>query len=129
MKLEHRLRQALATLLIALFGFALLSPLLAAQSSPDVPSCCLRDGKHRCAMEADAAASSQSGGPAFSSRCCLFPQIHFSLNNSSWLAPPVPHRAMGVSLSASALQYAASFAPRTFMGGTERKRGPPFRFE
>jgi hypothetical protein len=128
MKLEHGLRRALATLLTALFGFALIWPLLAANPSPELPSCCRRDGKHRCAMDADAGAS-QSGIPAFSSRCSLFPQIRLSLNRSSLLAPPATHRAMGVSLPASVLQHAAWLAPYSLSGGTEHKRGPPPRFE
>jgi hypothetical protein len=128
MKLEHGLRRTLATLLITLFGFALISPLLAANPSPELPSCCRRDGKHRCAMDADAGAS-QSGVPAFSSRCSLFSQIRLSLNRSSLLAPPAAHRAMGVSLPASFLQRAAWFAPHSLSGGIEHKRGPPLRFE
>ncbi|MCX6599092.1 MAG: hypothetical protein NTV70_22295 [Acidobacteria bacterium] len=39
-----------AILLALAFSFSLIAPALAAENRTRVPSCCRKDGKHRCAM-------------------------------------------------------------------------------
>jgi hypothetical protein len=45
------MRRFLALLLLALFGLAPVSPLLASNASLNLPSCRRRDGTHHCAMD------------------------------------------------------------------------------
>src|SRR5277367_5598606 len=116
------LRRALATLLLVLFSFSLISPVLVADPSPERPSCCLRDGKHHCAMDA---ADTQSDGPALQSRCPLFSRIRCSLSNPSLPALPPPDRAAGVVFSSYGLPNTRGFAPKRLAADAERKRGPP----
>lgn len=70
------MRRALALLLLGLFSFSLSSPFLLADQ-PELPACCRRDGKHRCAM-ADMAAQSDStqgaGVQAILAKCPLYPK-------------------------------------------------------
>src|SRR5271167_2804999 len=46
------MRRILASLLLALCSFGLVSPFLQAQPSV-IPACCRRDGKHHCAMSSN----------------------------------------------------------------------------
>ena len=60
-------------LLVALFGFAPISPLvLASDADSRLPACCRRGGKHSCAMMASQPASS-SGPTLQAARCVSFP--------------------------------------------------------
>ena len=119
------LRRGLATVQLLLFSFSLISPVLAADPSPERPSCCLRDGKHHCAMDAVA---TQSDGPALQSRCPLFSRIRCSLSNPSLPALPPPDRTAGAAFSSSVLPNTRGFAPKRLAAGAERKRGPPSFF-
>jgi hypothetical protein len=119
------LRRATAALIIALFGFSLISPVLVADPSPARPSCCLRDGKHHCAMDA---ADTQSDGPALLSRCALFSRIRCSLSNPTSPALPPRDRTAGVLFASSALPNTHECAHRRLAADAERKRGPPSRF-
>jgi hypothetical protein len=119
------LRRALATLLLGLFSFSLLSPVLAADPSPERPSCCLRDGKHHCAMDA---AETQSDGPALQSSCPLFSRIRCSMSNPILPALLPPDQAARLAFSSSPLPNTRGFVPKRLAADTERKRGPPSRF-
>ena len=60
-------------LLVALFGFAPISPLvLASDADSRLPACCRRGGKHSCAMMGGQAASSP-GQSIQAARCHFFP--------------------------------------------------------
>ncbi len=68
------MRRALATLLLALFSFSLISPaLLAADPEANLPACCRRDGKHHCAMMGAMQSESPSGPALQTDRCPSFP--------------------------------------------------------
>ena len=59
-------------LLVALFSFMLISPLVrASDADSTLPACCRRGGMHKCAMMASQTAS--SGQFARAGRCPLFP--------------------------------------------------------
>src|ERR1019366_354828 len=65
--------RGIAMLLVALFGFAPISPLvLASDADSRLPACCRRSGKHSCAMTASQPASS-SGQTLQAARCRFFP--------------------------------------------------------
>lgn len=66
------MKRTLASLLLSVFGFALILP---AFSDTDLPACCRRDGKHHCAMAdmGDAASPDGSAIVSVPSRCPLYP--------------------------------------------------------
>ena len=67
------MRRASAMLLLALFGFSLVSPYAFALSvDSKLPACCRRDGKHHCATMATESESS-SGPDLRAGRCSFFP--------------------------------------------------------
>ena len=67
------MRRTLAMLLVALFGFGLMGPVVSASEEDfRLPACCRRDGKHSCAMTAIQRGSS-SGHSVQAARCRLFP--------------------------------------------------------
>ena len=119
------MRRALAALLVALFHFplaydALIGPLLLADDHSNLPACCRRDGKHRCAMADDSASPSWQA-----TRCPLYPSNAAVLTSertaptevsgtaSTWL---VSHHFVGAQIT----------APHSFrLHRTEPKRGPP----
>jgi hypothetical protein len=67
------MRRMSATLLLALFSFSLISPVVfASDADSKLPVCCRRNGKHHCASMATQSAS--SSGPAVrAGRCPFFP--------------------------------------------------------
>jgi hypothetical protein len=68
------MRRTLATLLIAIFGFAPVSPaLFASDADFNLPACCRSHGKHHCAVMASRSASSSSDPAIQAGRCPLFP--------------------------------------------------------
>jgi hypothetical protein len=67
------MRRASAMLLLALFGFSLISPsLFALGADSKLPACCTRNGKHHCATMATDSESS-SGLALQAGRCSFFP--------------------------------------------------------
>jgi hypothetical protein len=72
------MRRLLASLLLVLISLSLVSPLLAAEKKSNLPACCLRGGKHHCAMGAPV---TPNGNPALRADCPF--QRHGSLAASS----------------------------------------------
>jgi hypothetical protein len=116
------MRRALASLLLALFSFPLIFPVLSAETAGNLPACCRREGQHHCVM---AAQTANSGSPSIQARCPQFPRIN----------------ALAVSLNpvllSASVQTGAPFMhflgakktnenlPQIALRGAERKRGPP----
>ena len=67
------MRRLLATLLLTIFSYSLISPaLFASDADSKLPACCRRNGAHRCAMSMNQ--SGQSSGPVRAGRCPSFPE-------------------------------------------------------
>lgn len=67
--------RSIASLLLALFSFALIAPAFGTSADSRLPECCRRAGKHHCAMSSDTGHSAP--GVVFTSvrdRCPLYPQ-------------------------------------------------------
>ena len=113
-------------LLLVLFGYSLISPVLFANARADVPACCKRGGKHQCAMHASGSPGNDATDVrVISSSCPRFP-LGLGLSCS-------PH-AVAVSKPASvetpiyqALSISDSKTRRaeTPESGANAKRGPP----
>ena len=69
------MRRALASLLLAVIGLPLITPLLLADLRPELPACCRRDGKHHCShMQPDVRSAERPGFAFTAPRCPLFPK-------------------------------------------------------
>jgi hypothetical protein len=121
--LRSGMRRALASLLLAVFSLPLFAPLVIANPASELPACCLRDGKHHCAM-----GGPQSGGAAglhFQAKCPFFPQNQFLPGTGQWLfcRPASSNRQIAF------LAFRAAFADsQTFVqsvSNTALQRGPP----
>lgn len=118
------MRRALSSILLAVFSFPLISPMLAGADS-DLPACCRRDGKHHCAMTGMAEAASGIAIQAIQPKCPLFPKagafapcFHTGLpGQAAQLNPPpvllTAHRKTNQNLRRMADNRSA------------QKRGPP----
>jgi hypothetical protein len=118
------MRRFLATLLAVLFSFLLIMPAWAASIKPDLPACCRKEGKHRCAMQA-AGHASESAVVAVSDKCPFFPQTSLA-----------PHHEINAITQAAAIFAGWMSHPggspqieavyRISLQRSHQKRGPPF---
>jgi hypothetical protein len=70
------MRRIPATVLLLLFSYTLMTPLLFAEPESNIASCCRRGGKHHCAKMAQMAHAEDSGNAVRitnSKTCPLFP--------------------------------------------------------
>jgi hypothetical protein len=63
---------AVANLLLAVFGFGLIAPVLESEPASKLPACCRREGKHHCAS-ASPAPSREVALQDASQKCPRFP--------------------------------------------------------
>jgi len=115
------MRRAFASLLLALFSFPLIAPMLRAEAS-SLPSCCRREGKHHCST------SSANAGAAFNAiqpKCSNYPSmiavpggssVAFLKNSPSICAPLLSYPSVEAQTE---VQYRVSFSR------SHQKRGPP----
>jgi len=127
MSYHDRLRRFSAILLLALFSYSLLSPVLGAPGADaNLPSCCRRNGKHHCSMSRGGGASQSAAGFYADDKCPMYPGVVLSATGSITLqvpstAPPtVPHysQALGDGSPRSANR-------RVLRDEANLKRGPP----
>lgn len=128
------MRRALASLLLALFSFPLglpiAGPMLRTDAASSLPSCCRREGKHRCSMESggDSGGAETASGPALLAiqpRCSNYPSA--STVPGSWNIALLKNSP---SIGASLLNYPSVEAQteaqyRVSFSRSRQKRGPP----
>ena len=122
------MRRAFTWLLLAVLSFPLVPPVLLANTTSDLPSCCRRTGKHHCAMvdTADrvgllANPSAQVSRP----KCPLFPKAGFVVVASKTTVLSVSPRVGPPHLFRLAIQKKNEHPPRIASRGLAQKRGPP----
>ena len=115
-----------AILLLVLFSFLLISPMLTADDDSALPACCRKGGQHHCAMENMGQPNEVSGLTLKSSsaKCPLFPQAGAAPACGHCIAPGAAHFFAGIVSHPTAhaqieAQYRVSFS-RAW-----QKRGPP----
>jgi hypothetical protein len=117
------MRRALASLLVVLFSFSLILPILRADAASSLPSCCRRAGKHRCSMGSES--TSQEGLSPIQSKCSNYPaamaipgdwNVAFLKNSTSIGAFLLSYPCVAARMEA---QYRVSFSR------SRQKRGPP----
>lgn len=123
------LRRAYAVLLLAVFSFPLISPLLSApRPESKLPPCCRKDGKHACGMMPVADADHAPGDSALKGRktpCPLFPtgKATPAMAKASALGGGYTFAVPVYQLSAFAGQPEARY--RISFNRSCQKRGPP----
>src|ERR1051325_1714206 len=112
-----------ASLLVAMFGFALIGPVaFSLDGDSNLHPCCRKDGKHRCGMSQGKESSSE---PAFRiARCPLY-------GCDQTLPNPTPGLSKVTQATVAAVVGHPIRRPQTnafgsiFFDGTFQKRGPP----
>jgi hypothetical protein len=119
------MRRTLATLLIAIFGFAPISPaLFASDVDANLPACCRSHGKHHCTMMAMRSVSSP--GPAMrAGRCPLFPTNKAVAAQRITSALRTSQAAFSEVVSHPASRPQTEALYRISYSRAAQKRGPP----
>jgi hypothetical protein len=115
------LRRIQASLLLLLFSLGLFLPLLAASpASTKLPSCCRRDGKHRCAMNT----SQKAHGTFLTAHCDQYPTS--SLGQISILQGLAPTQHTNSPLAPSIIVASPSRLTLSHLfNEAASQRGPP----
>jgi hypothetical protein len=120
------MRRAFASLLLALFSFPLILPILRADDASRLPSCCRREGKHHCSMGPTTAETADFLAlDAIRPRCSNYPAT--SAVPGNW---NVAFLRTSTSICTSLLNYPAVEARteaqyRVSFSRSRQKRGPP----
>jgi hypothetical protein len=119
------MRRAFATFLVAVFSFALIAPVLLANTDSNLPACCRRGGQHRCAMSNMADQSSGTGMRAVQPTCPLFPKASAAGVSFESGLPGSSAQIGALILLRSANRQTSENVPQIALRGSTRKRGPP----
>ncbi len=117
------MRRVLASLLLALFSFPLIVPMLRADAASNLPACCRRQGIHHCSMPSDAAS-----GAALSPvqpKCSGYPStigVHGNWNVALLKDSPSAGTAL---LSYPSVEARTEAQYRVSFSRSRQKRGPP----
>lgn len=124
------MRYASAILLIALFSFSLIGPALSASPSENLPECCRRDGKHRCAMmmHMNGDEDSSPSPLAFKSvpeKCPFYGKVGAFSSVSKTIARQPSQQFITALIAYPALIAQAESRYRISFSRSRQKRGPP----
>ena len=122
------MRRSLTSLLLTVFSFPLIAPVVLANTASDLPSCCRRNGKHHCAMPEMVDQGELPGGPTVQAtrpKCPLFPKAGFVAIFSKTILVSVSPQVGPPHLFHLAIQKKNQNPPRIAFGGSAQKRGPP----
>lgn len=120
---DAAVRRAPAILLLGIFGFSLIVPVLAVDSASKLPACCRRDGEHRCAMSSarsEAAALIQAVCPAY-------PKTGATPAYSKTAVAGLCQVVAGPTASESTYRAQTAALAHSSFSRTRQKRGPPKR--
>jgi hypothetical protein len=119
------MRRALASLLLVLFSFPLILPVLRADPASNLPSCCRRAGKHHCSLDAAPIMPEGRALDPVQAKCANYPamsgvpfngNVPFVDNSRSICASLVSYPSVEARME---VQYRVSFSR------SRQKRGPP----
>jgi hypothetical protein len=119
------MRRALASLLLAVFGFPLIAPAVFADAGSMLPECCRRSGKHHCAMTMDDAPLTGVSFRSAHSRCPLYPGISATPAGEYVAVLNGSGAIFGVLVSHPAIHVQTRAVYRVSFSRTRQKRGPP----
>jgi hypothetical protein len=116
------MRRVLASLLLAVFSFPLIVPILRVDAS-SLPSCCRREGKHHCSM--DSASTNQEGMSPIQPKCSNYPTTIAVRGNSNVALFKHSPTISASLLSYPSLQARTEAQYRVSFSRSRQKRGPP----
>ena len=114
------MRRVLASLLLAVFSFLPLAPVLLADDS-NLPACCRRLGAHHCAM----ASADTQGASLIPQRCAQFPWGGAALAASGMASVTSSEAVFAAILSHPAAHAQTEARYRISFSRAWQKRGPP----
>ena len=115
-----RVRRVLASLLLAVFSFLPLAPLLLADDS-NLPACCRRLGAHHCAL----ASMDTHGVSLIQQRCAQFPLGGAALAASGMAAVTSSQVVFAAVVNHPAAHAQTEALYRVSFSRVRQKRGPP----
>jgi hypothetical protein len=119
-----KMRRALASLLLSLFTFPVMVPIVRASTAPSLHACCRLSGAHHCAM-ASAASTEESPSGSVRPKCPYYGSavaIPFGSNAAAGENFHAIHASMANDPAAPALTVARH---RAAFSRTRQTRGPP----
>jgi len=119
------MRRLLASLLLVLISLSLVSPVLASAAKPDVPACCLRNGRHHCEMGAEV---STNGKPGLRADCPFRTQGSLIAASNQKLLAATRNNLRTAALPVTALESLPELLPHLPQTAIHGTRGPPSRF-
>ncbi|HLW75944.1 MAG TPA: hypothetical protein VKS01_03145 [Bryobacteraceae bacterium] len=123
------MRRALASFVLALFGFPLIAPMVLDGSAANLPACCRREGKHHCAMSVSAmSADLPAPGAAFQAiapRCNAFPGAASTTASAPFAILRDSARIFAALVSHPSIQFQTEARYRISFDRSSQKRGPP----
>ena len=124
---EYTLRRTLAALLVLFFGAgSFLSALAVSRTQSDVPTCCRKDGVHRCSVRsAEKSKAEQNGKPSISVTC---PFLSHAVPGIAGPQSFVPPSAAELGTALVPIQPLFSYRVATVLAVSfpgNPKRGPP----
>lgn len=119
------MRRIWAILLVAIFSFSLVEPVVfASDLDSKLPACCRRDGRHHCAMKDDQSDSS-TGLSLQTDRCALFPGVQSIPSGPRTSLPGVAPAIFAALISHPAVCAQTEALCRMSYSRAGQKRGPP----
>ncbi|MCU1258919.1 MAG: hypothetical protein JWO80_1804 [Bryobacterales bacterium] len=121
------MRRAFASLLLAIFSFPLIAPSLLTNAISELPSCCRRGGKHRCAMAEKSGQVGTPNGPVLNAsqpKCPLFPKAQVVPASKTILLSGAPRVCAPYLFYLTTARH-HDHRPRIVSRDPIRKRGPP----
>jgi hypothetical protein len=119
------MRRLLASLLLVVISLSLVSPVLASAAKSNLPACCLRHGKHHCAMAAEI---STHGGPGLRDACPFRTYGSLLASNDHKFLAATRISSRSALLPAITLESRHELPPAQRQMVMHGKRGPPSRF-
>jgi hypothetical protein len=119
------MRRAITSVLLALFSFPLIAPVLLANVASDLPACCRRDGKHHCGMADPQESPSGHAVRATQSKCPLYPKASSVAGDSQTVLSSDAPRVGAPPLFRSSRRMASHDTTLVALRGSVQKRGPP----
>lgn len=120
---DSAVRRAPAILLLGIFGFSLIVPVLAADSASKLPACCRRDGQHRCAMTG----TRSEAGALIQAVCPAYPKTGATPAYSKTAVAGLCQVVAGPTASESTYRAQTAALAHSSFSRTRQKRGPPKR--
>ena len=118
-----QLRKLTAAFLFAVLCLALLQPLFADSSKPQLPACCRNEGKHKCGMAA------HDDSPTFrTAPCSEYPRIASQATTTDAAVLPSANNVFALAQRPQVTTRGPQCIARRFTHFVSL-RGPPARFQ